>query len=616
MVGPGMTSTEAEAIAESFDNRWSTRKRTIRPNLSLGATVGDTVRVKGKRLGYLATGGYRRGYQTREALVAKVRNIDGDIGYREEMDSVMSQSSTRVGGLFNVGLEAAKGHEIGAFALYTHTGDDTATTVRGFNETDGQDIEASRLRFVERSLAFAQIYGNHAFGRRAQLRWQGNLGHTGRSEPDTRDITYNLIAGSGQARFKSEPGSGERLFAELGEMTLGTGSTLKLESEMADLTLGAIVQGSSRTFDARRFRYVYVGSDPGVLFLPPEQMFSDTNLGPDFELRERTLPTDRYGGSLLVAAGFARSEMRMSDRLRFIVGGRFEASRQNLDSLSPFAAGDAMRVEVEQNDDNFLTALSSVYALSKAQNLRLAYGSTLARPQFRELAPFLFFDTTRRRSVSGNPDLVNTRIHNVDLRWEWFPGVSEVVSAGLFGKYFVDPIEQVIVSASGGDVSYDNASSATALGAELEGRVDLKRLWAPLTGLRLGANAAIVRSRISLTDEQLMSQTSKERPMQGQSPFAINLNLGYQRGAHQAMALYNVSGRRIVEVGFDSLPDVYEQPRHTVDLTYGYQLKSNLRLKASAQNLLAQKLTLQQGELAIYQFQPGVSVGLGLEWIP
>ena len=37
--------------------------------------------------------------------------------------------------------------------------------------------------------------------------------------------------------------------------------------------------------------------------------------------------------------------------------------------------------------------------------LRAAYGGTVARPQTRELAPFLFQDYVRRRTVQGNPDL-------------------------------------------------------------------------------------------------------------------------------------------------------------------------------------------------------------------
>jgi outer membrane receptor protein involved in Fe transport len=75
-----------------------------------------------------------------------------------------------------------------------------------------------------------------------------------------------------------------------------------------------------------------------------------------------------------------------------------------------------------------MPAANAIYALGEDMNLRGGYSFTVARPQLRELAPFLFFDFVRRRAVSGNVDLRDTRIHNADLRWEWFPAERSVLA--------------------------------------------------------------------------------------------------------------------------------------------------------------------------------------------
>ena len=70
---------------------------------------------------------------------------------------------------------------------------------------------------------------------------------------------------------------------------------------------------------------------------------------------------------------------------------------------------------------------------------------TVARPQIRELAPYQYYDFLRDRGVEGNPDLKRTRIHNADLRWEWFFDEGQVVAASLFDKRFTNPIELTIL---------------------------------------------------------------------------------------------------------------------------------------------------------------------------
>ena len=88
------------------------------------------------------------------------------------------------------------------------------------------------------------------------------------------------------------------------------------------------------------------------------------------------------------------------------------------------------------------------------------------------------------------------------------------------------------------------------------------------------------------------------------------------RQGTELTVLYNLYGPRIAEVGFDQLPDTYEQAFHRVDLTLAQQLGARMRLKLSAANLLNSQVVLQQGDIAVLRYRPGVSVGASIEWSP
>ena len=71
----------------------------------------------------------------------------------------------------------------------------------------------------------------------------------------------------------------------------------------------------------------------------------------------------------------------------------------------------------------------------------MAYGQTLNRPEFREIAPFSFYDFVNNRNITGNPNLKNAQVQNADFRYEFYPTPAEVLSIAAFYKKFTNPIE-------------------------------------------------------------------------------------------------------------------------------------------------------------------------------
>ena len=86
-----------------------------------------------------------------------------------------------------------------------------------------------------------------------------------------------------------------------------------------------------------------------------------------------------------------------------------------------------------------LANLNLAYALTPKSLLRMAFANTVNRPEFRELAPFVYYDFNTDFNYAGTPGLKTAYIQNADLRYEIYPEKGETISGGLFYKHFKKP---------------------------------------------------------------------------------------------------------------------------------------------------------------------------------
>jgi TonB-dependent receptor len=239
---------------------------------------------------------------------------------------------------------------------------------------------------------------------------------------------------------------------------------------------------------------------------------------------------------------------------------------------------------------DWLPSLNVAWALGSRANLRAAYGQTLARPEFREMAPFSYFDFLANELVQGNPALRRSRITNMDLRFELFPSRGQVMAVSAFYKIFKDPIEQVLIAASGFEPirTYENADGAVTRGIEMELRKKLDFVWGRLERFSFIGNISLIRSEINLSGENEYQED--RRPLQGQADYVSNLGLYYDEfdGRLSASLTYNKVGKRISRVGFANLGDIIEMPRDQVDASVSVRIHRHLALKASVKDILGQ----------------------------
>jgi outer membrane receptor protein involved in Fe transport len=224
-------------------------------------------------------------------------------------------------------------------------------------------------------------------------------------------------------------------------------------------------------------------------------------------------------------------------------------------------------------------------------NLRFAYSTTLARPEFREMAPFQYFDFIENEKVQGNTELTRTLINNFDLRYEVFPGAGELVAFSLFYKRFINPLESILIAAQNEPIrSYANAASANNYGAELELRKNFSFLSDDLKNFSFVGNLTLVKSKIKVDNSGSAFQEN-ERPLQGQAEYVFNFGLyfdDFETGFNSSL-VYNKVGSRISRVGFDEVGDIIEKPVDLIDFSVSKKVFDYFTIKLNVKDLLNQE---------------------------
>ncbi len=310
-----------------------------------------------------------------------------------------------------------------------------------------------------------------------------------------------------------------------------------------------------RDFKSRIFRYVRASSqfDENYTTLPYDKIFASSNIAQNgFIMDEFTNPDDKYFGVSTLNAGYAMLDNKLGDNVRLIWGARLEFFEQFLNTKDR----SSKRVTVNNENWKVLPSVNLSISLNPKNIVRFSASQTVSRPEFRELAPFQFFDYESNYGVRGDAALKSTDIYNIDARYEIYPGTGEAITFGGFYKRFVNPIEFRLSPESGPsrrNYTYGNAKDADTYGLEFELRKNLRFLGGSdiLSDFSIFANLTYIFSQVRFTDEAAGKVISADRPVQGQSPYLINGGLQYSSSSSgwSANILYNRIGNRLALVG-------------------------------------------------------------------
>ena len=213
---------------------------------------------------------------------------------------------------------------------------------------------------------------------------------------------------------------------------------------------------------------------------------------------------------------------------------------------------------------------------------RFSLSKTLVRPEFREVANFAYYDFVRNAQLLGNSNLEKTDIYNADLKYEWYPNTGENISLSLFGKNFINPIEQIVADGSVPSnllLTYTNPNSAILYGVELEARKKING-W-----FDIYANTSVMNSEVEVN--------GVKRQLQGQSTYVLNGGVNIHKKNETLNITYNRVGDRISAVGFQGYPDIFENSRDVLDITFLHKLPKG-ELKFAIGDVFAQSSIFYQ----------------------
>jgi TonB-dependent receptor len=570
---------------------------------------------------------------------------------------VRGSTETSWGGLLNLSVRPLPSQEVGVNVFYSRSAETFARFQEGiFPDIADGTIQNRALGFTERDLLTVQLRGEHTFNRlgRSTLEWAALRGRTTQEEPDLRFFANFIQPGGTFAATGSGIEAPSRFFRDLTEDAQDYKADLavpfRFRSEAARFKAGGAFSRNDREFAERSFEVgTNTGSDDSFRYDgDPDRYFSDTYMGVvDTTFRrngdinrfvfanfieETTAPENTYDGTMDIAAAYGMVELPITSNLRMIAGARVEWTDLELISQAALAddvidvtTGDSALVSFQDYTD-VLPSLNLVYALTDNVNLRFAATRTLARPTFREVAPFTSFDFLYGDLYVGNPDLERTLINNLDLRWEWFSRPGEIIAVSGFYKLFQEPIEQTLIGGTTRQRKYNNVDEATVMGVEFEVRKALDQVSSRLANFSVGGNASLVYSRINLGENELRirraidPEASDTRELQGQSPYIINLDLAYDNldSGTTVGLYYNVFGPRLARVTLGAAPDVYERPRPVLDLTLAQRLVGGAQAKLSAKNLLnsdyQETYRFQDQDFDFYTYEIGRTFSLSVSY--
>ena len=629
----GATPAQLERYGEDVAaSGYDVQRETLAPDLGFSAAIGNRWNIgEQSKFGFTAAVRYNQAWDRNEEVR---RTFQASSAGLEPADNLAVDDTRRnvdFSAFLNLGYELSPQHRFNATSVLLRQSEDRTKLSEGIQ--DEQQARFTELRWTENQLFAQQLGGNHLFpaAHDLSLDWQYTWARATRDEPDTRKYRYDREV-DGSLVFSQRSDSNQMTWAELDDHQRDLNIKGKLPFDFDGTTLDIAFGGekTKRNRDAslRSFSFSAAGPvarDPAVLALPIDQVLGPDHIGPNgFVLTESTLPTDNYFARQDLTAWFLGLDANIAYKYRIAIGARRE---QNDQAVTTFALSNPEAPPVVAGEDTSSTLPSAAFTWAYSDNgqLRASYSKTLSRPDFRELSPAPYLDPLLDVQVVGNPDLVSASIRNYDLRWEYYFSPVETFSIGAFLKEFENPIEKTRLPGSGVLLSLDNAQSARNYGIELDVSKGLefvadwpgfRHIHGDWANWNIGFNYARIKSTIQLDPLDASFQTNLNRPMQGQSPYVANVQIGHQAGdgSSEATLLYNVSGRRIAAVGVASQPDIYEEAFRQLDFQYRRNLGDAWSFKVRLRNLLDPAARYTQGPETTREYKKGRAAMFTLEW--
>lgn len=668
----GASSEEVNDFLQSFNPNLGTSTKTSFMDYSLSFSTGNQINLKRKeenedksayKLGYTFSMSYKNETRYYDDVVygEYQKWIDPsltEMRYATVQNGQVGENNILIGTMGGLALKD-KFNKYTLNAIHLQNGENRAG--RFLIDNDGAAVGQSgyiafsdNIEYSQRSLTNVILAGEHRTIKDVWLiNWKVSGTYSTLSDPDIRKTAFTarpidtiFIAGAG--------GNPSRIWRSLQERNLN--ARLDFERKYQFLSRPAVFKyGANQLFKSRDYEILFFD----VQFLgnqkwsatDPNLVMSPENLYPNFpnavylQSGNNTPNPNQYSSVVSNSAAYLSTEVSLTARLKSILGMRVENFIQRHTGRDQsFANGDEINGNNLVNDQvlnslDFFPSVNFIWSLTESQNLRSAYSKTIARPSFKELSFAQIIDPLTNRIFNGSlftypaweGNLIETRIDNVDLRWEYISNSGETFSVSAFYKYFRDPIELVRIPEQQTSTEYQprNVGTGEVYGIEAEFRKNLSFISESFKNFVISGNYTMVHSQIDMTEIEFLSRKTYEKPgenivrsrqMAGQAPYVVNAGITYrniEKGLNAGI-VYNVKGPTLFIVGAGLFPDIYVDPFHSLNFSvsksFGKDMRNEVDFKVS--NILNDNIDQYYGAFQaenqpFTQFSPGTAFSLG-----
>ncbi len=594
------TKNKVTEIGRKLNNNWVGNQSIAKPDQKLQLSINkrfDKKFVAGNTTSLM----YNYSNNTDEIMNNNFSIYDyknNKSSYIDQFHDMKYKTTTKIGLLHNWTIYPINNMKIDFKNFASNIGESTISTREGIEwYNDGRYIKSEEIKYTQKFIYVGQLNIEQKFNdARTTVDLMTGYSLSKKNEPDIRRYKYiSSTDTSSILIFGNNPdlSSLSRMWLKLNENVISVSTNFNhiFKSEgvfKSEIKTGLFFESKDRTFNARNFGYATSNSySPfGNTNLPIYEIFQSENINliDGLKLKEITVLSDSYSASNMILAGYGNYKLTYN-KFDVSTGIRLE---NNIQKLNSYRQGTTIPVNTIRDTLNIFPSANLSYNINKKNLIRVIYGKSINRPEFREIAPFYYVDFDQNAGIYGNQNIKNSYIHNYDIRYEFYPKNNELFNIGLFYKKFNNPIEVVIMGNSPSQFSFDNVKSAFSYGIETELHKSLD--FINLNNFSTIFNLSLIKSSVIF-----------DRPLQGQSPYIINWGLYYENPKNNISTniVYNRIGKRIIAVGrpspnkWESIPHIYEMPRNEVNLNFNKRF-NKFDIKLSIRDLFAENIKYQQ----------------------
>lgn len=634
-------------ITESFDKKLAADRTTSPANFNLSLSAGNSYNVgENDKLGYQANLSYRNETEYFEGLEQNfffkpISLSDTELTPNRTQTGDVGSNSVLISGLAGLSYKTEKSKYSFKF-LHLQNGISRAAKFRTFTFIQ-DDIEVVRdnVEYTQKSITNFNLSGSHVNEDASwEVEWALSPSFSNINDKDVRVTPFEVI---GENQFSIRPstaGAPQRLWRDLNEVNLAGKVDVSKKHEVlgraASLKFGLANTYKERDFRINNYNILIKGSvdtpingNADNILLSENIWVPQTNRGT--YIQGNFEPANNFESNSNVAAAYISEEFNITEKLKSVLGLRFENYQLNYTGVNNQGTLDLNDENIIDEADFFPSA-NLIYALNEETNLRGSYYKTTARPSFKEASIAQIFDPLSDITFIGNINIQPSYVDNFDVRYERYGDNGQLFAVSAFYKSFTDPIELVAFPEAPNNLQPQNVNSADVYGAELEIRKNFGFIAENLKKFSVNANVSVIESVVQMSQQEFESRQlaaregqtiDDERELQGQSPYLINVGLRYDDDdkGWQGGLFYNVQGETLQVVGIRNVPDAYTQPYHNMSFrlskSFGEERQSSINFGFS--NILNDVIETNyksfQAESRIYSRRdPGQQISLGYSY--